>query len=256
VEERTRELAAANERLVELDRLKSLFLASMSHELRTPLNSIIGFTGLLLMGMSGDLTAEQTKQLTMVQNSATHLLALINEILDISKIESGRMELSIEAFPVDDVTREILKTVEPLAAAKGLRLTVEMPDDVRLESDRKRFKQVLVNLLGNAIKFSDKGDVHVAVAARDGRLHVSVADHGIGIKPEDLRKLFAPFQQIDMTVTKAYEGTGLGLYLCKKILTVLRGDISVTSEFGRGSVFSFNVPLKWKEDSDENRPHH
>ena len=256
VEERTRELAAANERLVELDRLKSLFLASMSHELRTPLNSIIGFTGLLLMGMSGDLTAEQTKQLTMVQNSATHLLALINEILDISKIESGRMELSIELFSVDDVIGETLKTVEPLAAAKGLRLTVEAPGGIRLQSDRKRFKQVLVNLLGNAIKFSDKGGVHVAAAARDGRLRVSVADQGIGIKPEDIRKLFAPFQQIDMTVTKPYEGTGLGLYLCKKILTVLRGDISVASEFGRGSVFTFDIPLSWKEHADENGSHH
>jgi PAS domain S-box-containing protein len=247
VEERTRELAAANERLIELDRLKSLFLASMSHELRTPLNSILGFTGLLLMGMSGELSPEQAKQLTMVQSSATHLLELINEILDISKIESGKMDLSVELFAVDDLTREIAKAVTPLAASKGLNLTVTVPENVFLQSDRRRFKQVLMNLLSNAIKFSDRGDVHVAVGTREDVLEVNVTDHGIGIKPEDIRILFAPFQQVDMTVTKPYEGTGLGLYLCKKILTMLHGKISVTSEYGRGSVFSFSVPMRWKE---------
>jgi len=247
VEERTQELAAANERLIELDRLKSLFLASMSHELRTPLNSILGFTGLLLMGMSGELSPEQTKQLTMVQSSATHLLELINEILDISKIESGKVDLTIELIPVGEAVRETVKAVTPQAATKGLDLKVEVPEDLFLQSDRRRFKQVLMNLLSNAIKFSDRGDVRVAVENREDVLQVSVTDHGIGIKPEDVRKLFTPFQQVDMTVTKPYEGTGLGLYLCKKILTILRGNISVTSEYGRGSVFSFSVPMKWKE---------
>jgi len=247
VEERTQELAAANERLIELDRLKSLFLASMSHELRTPLNSILGFTGLLLMGMTGELTPEQTKQLTMIQGSATHLLELINEILDISKIESGKMDLSVELFAVDDLVRETVKSVVPQAAAKGLTLTAAVPENLFLQSDRRRFKQVLMNLLSNAIKFSDRGDVHVVVESREDDLRVGVTDRGIGIKPEDVRKLFVPFQQVDMTVTKPYEGTGLGLYLCKKILTILRGDISVVSEYGRGSVFSFNVPMRWKE---------
>jgi PAS domain S-box-containing protein len=256
VEERTRELAAANERLVELDRLKSLFLASMSHELRTPLNSILGFTGLLLMGMSGELTPEQKKQLTMVQGSATHLLELINEILDISKIESGKVDLTIEPVPVDVVVRETVKGVMPQAAAKGLELEVVVPEGLVLRSDRRRFKQILMNLLSNAIKFSDKGVVRIAVEAREGDLRLSVSDTGIGIRPEDLGKLFAPFQQVDMTVTKPYEGTGLGLYLCKKILTMLGGEISVRSEYGRGSTFTFNVPLRGKEISHEDGSHH
>ncbi|MDD8011121.1 MAG: ATP-binding protein [Acidobacteriota bacterium] len=248
VEERTRELAAANERLIELDRLKSLFLASMSHELRTPLNSILGFTGLILMGMSGDVSTEQRKQLTMVQSSATHLLALINDILDISKIESGRMDLTIESFPAADVVRETVKSVTPQAEAKGLRVRVDAPDGLFLQSDVRRFKQVLMNLLGNAIKFSLRGDIRVQADVREEYLEVRVADQGIGIRAEDLPKLFVPFQQIDMTMTKAYEGTGLGLYLCKKIVTALRGGMTVSSEPGSGSVFVFRLPLQWKED--------
>jgi PAS domain S-box-containing protein len=256
VDERTRELAAANGRLIELDRLKSLFLASMSHELRTPLNSILGFTGLLLMGMSGALNDEQTKQLTMVQTSATHLLELINEILDISKIESGRVDLAIEEFPITELTNETLRAVAPLADAKGLDLAADVPENLILESDRRRVKQVLMNLFSNAIKFSDKGGVRVKVETLQGQLRVSVSDGGIGIRPEDMGKLFSPFEQVDMSSTKKYEGTGLGLYLCKKILALLQGTISVTSDYGHGSVFTFVLPLKWKEDPDENDSHH
>ncbi len=247
VDERTRELAAANERLIGLDRLKSLFLASMSHELRTPLNSILGFTGLLLMGLSGSVNEEQVKQLTMVQNSATHLLELINEILDISKIESGRVDLSIESFPLADLANETVKAVTPLAAKKGLALAVEIPGGLVLESDRRRIKQVLMNLLGNAIKFSDQGCIQVAVEAAGEDVAVHVSDRGIGIRPEDAEKLFNPFSQIDMSSTKQYEGTGLGLYLCKKILALLGGTISARSEYGRGSTFTFILPREWKE---------
>jgi len=256
VAERTRELASANERLIELDRLKSLFLASMSHELRTPLNSILGFTGLLLMRMSGTLNDEQVKQLTMVQTSATHLLELINEILDISKIESGRVDLTIDSFPIAEVTNETLKAVTPLAKAKGLDLTADVPEDLMLQSDRRRVKQVLMNLLGNAIKFSDQGSVRVEVGAVRDELTVSVSDRGIGIRPEDIKKLFSAFGQVDISSTKRYEGTGLGLYLCKKILTLLRGTISVRSEYGHGSTFTFVLPMNWKENPDENSTHH
>lgn len=248
VEERTRELAAANERLIELDRLKSLFLASMSHELRTPLNSILGFTGLLLMGMSGPLTGEQSKQLAMVQSSASHLLGLINEILDISKIESGRVDLDIGSFSVAELVGETVKAVSPLAEGKGLVLDARIEGQPVLVSDRRRVKQVLVNLLGNAIKFSDQGTVRVEARAAAGELTVSVIDQGIGIRPEDLDKLFHAFGQIDMSSTKQYEGTGLGLYLCKKILDLIHGTISVASEYGRGSAFTFVLPLAWKED--------
>ncbi len=254
--ERTRELAAANERLVELDRLKSMFLASMSHELRTPLNSILGFTGLLLMRMSGTLNDEQVKQLTMVQTSATHLLELINDVLDISKIESGRVDLTIDSFPVAEVTDETLKALTPLAKAKGLDLAADVPEDLILQSDRRRVKQVLVNLLGNAIKFSDQGAIRVEVGTVEDELTVSVSDRGIGIRPEDMKKLFSAFGQVDMSSTKRYEGTGLGLYLSKRILALLRGTISVRSEYGQGSTFTFVLPMKWKENPDENRTHH
>ena len=256
VDERTRELASANERLIELDRLKSLFLASMSHELRTPLNSILGFTGLLLMGMSGPLNDEQAKQLTMVQNSSKHLLELINEILDISKIESGKVDLSIESFPVSAVANETLKEVALLAKAKGLDLAADVPENLVLQSDKRRIKQVLMNLLGNAIKFSDQGSVRVEAGADREELTVRVSDRGIGIREEDVEKLFSPFRQIDMSSTKQYEGTGLGLYLCKKILALLHGAISVKSEYGRGSTFTFVLPLKWKDDANEKSAHH
>jgi PAS domain S-box-containing protein len=245
--ERTRELAEANARLIELDRMKSMFLASMSHELRTPLNSILGFTGLLLMGLSGELNAEQSKQLAMVQSSANHLLNLINDILDISKIESGRVDLSIESIPVAELVEEVLGTVGPLAKAKGLVLSAAVPPDLKVQSDRRRVKQVLMNLVGNAVKFSDGGAVRVEAGALGDSLTVSVSDRGIGIRLEDQAKLFHPFQQIDMSSTKAYAGTGLGLYLCRKILGILGGGIAVRSEYGHGSMFTFTLPLAWKD---------
>ena len=209
VQKRTQELAEANARLIELDRMKSMFLASMSHELRTPLNSILGFTGLMLMGMSGPLNEEQAKQLGLVQAGGTHLLNLINDILDISKIESGKVDLQIQLFPVAEIVDECLTAVGPLAQAKGLTLAKTVPPGLAVESDRRRFKQVLVNLLGNAIKFSERGEVRVEVGALHGDCAVSVSDQGIGIRMEDLPKLFNPFQQVDMSSTKAYEGTGL-----------------------------------------------
>ena len=256
VQERTRELAAANARLIELDRLKSMFLASMSHELRTPLNSILGFTGLLLMGMSGPLTEEQIKQLTIVQSSATHLLNLINDILDISKIESGKVELEIESFPVAAVVDETLTAVGPLARAKDLRLSASVPDGLRLESDHRRVRQVLMNLLSTAIKFRDRGEVRVEAGVLRDDVTIGVADQGIGIRVEDQEKLFYPFQQVDMSSTKVYEGTGLGLYLCRKILTLLHGNILVRSEYGHGSMFTFTLPRIWKEESHEKSAHH
>ncbi|HPR64701.1 MAG TPA: ATP-binding protein [Thermoanaerobaculia bacterium] len=247
VKERTRELAEANEKLIELDRMKSMFLASMSHELRTPLNSILGFTGLLLMGMSGELNKEQTKQLSMVQTSAEHLLNLINDILDISKIESGKVDLTIETFALSDLVEDVLKSVRPIAEPKGLELISDIPEDLTVESDRRRIKQILVNLIGNAIKFSEKGSITVNAGRDKNNVLLSISDQGIGIRKEDLDKLFIPFQQIDMSSTKAYEGTGLGLYLCRKILTLLHGEISAQSEYGSGSTFSFSIPLTWEE---------
>jgi len=249
VAERTQELSQANLRLQELDRLKSMFLASMSHELRTPLNSIIGFVSWLLMGMEGDLNEEQNKQLAMVKNSANHLLSLINDILDISKIESGKVELSLETFHIGEVAKEVAETVLPQTKEKGLVLTVDVPEGIRLKSDKRRVKQVLMNLVSNAVKFTNEGSVTVTgklVGERD--LEVTVADSGSGIREEDMQKLFQPFQQIDMSSTKKHEGTGLGLYLCKKLMGFLHGTVSAKSQYGKGSEFSFTLPLEWHDE--------
>jgi len=199
------------------------------------------------MGMSGELNKEQTKQLSMVQTSAEHLLNLINDILDISKIESGKVDLTIETFALSDLVEDVLKSVRPIAEPKGLELISDIPEDLTVESDRRRIKQILVNLIGNAIKFSEKGSITVNAGRDKNNVLLSISDQGIGIRKEDLDKLFIPFQQIDMSSTKAYEGTGLGLYLCRKILTLLHGEISAQSEYGSGSTFSFSIPLTWEE---------
>jgi len=249
VAQRTQELSQANLRLQELDRLKSMFLASMSHELRTPLNSIIGFVSWLLMGMEGDLNEEQNKQLTMVKNSASHLLSLINDILDISKIESGKVDLSLETFDLAGVAKEVVETVLPQTKEKGLAVAVAIPEGMPITSDRRRVKQIVMNLVSNAVKFTDRGNITVTGKILDKRgLEVTVTDSGSGIREEDMEKLFQPFQQIDMSSTKKHEGTGLGLYLCKKLINFLHGTISARSRHGEGSAFTFTLPLAWHED--------
>ena len=250
LEERTADLEQANIHLLEMDRLKSIFLASMSHELRTPLNSIIGFTGILLQGLAGELNEEQRKQLTMVRDSSRHLLSLINDLLDISKIEAGKARLSLREFGLGDVAREVMGSFAPLASRKGLEICGDIPAGITLYSDQRRLKQVLMNLVGNAVKFTDQGGVNIAARTleEDGMLEVRVTDTGIGIEDEDMRRIFEPFQQIDMSLTKKYEGTGLGLYLTRKLVFLLGGDISARSECGKGSEFTFTLPLICEEE--------
>jgi hypothetical protein len=241
-----RELAQANVRLQELDKLKSMFIASMSHELRTPLNSIIGFTGIILQGMSGEVTAEQRKQLTMVKTSAAHLLALINDVIDVSKIEAGKVELDIEQFDLAALVQEVKKSFETTADEQGLKITLEVPERLTVKSDERRTKQVIINFVSNAIKFTDEGRIDIKLAKRDDEAEVSVADTGIGIKKEDIGKLFQAFGRIT-TENRLAEGSGLGLYLSKKIADLLGGEIKAESEFARGSVFTFILPLKHQE---------
>ena len=233
------------EKAQEADRLKSAFLASMSHELRTPLNSIIGFTGILLQGLVGSLNEEQTKQLKMVQSSATHLLELINDVLDISKIEAGQLVTTEEQFDLRESIEKTIKIAIPLAQKKELDLSSEIDIDIgQITSDRRRVEQILLNLINNAIKFTEKGEVKVISKIKGRCIETSVIDTGIGIKEEDLKYLFKPFQQVNTGLNRQYEGTGLGLAICKRLVEKLGGVIGVKSEWGKGSTFIFTLPYK------------
>jgi PAS domain S-box-containing protein len=251
VAERTAELASARDRAESADRVKSAFLATMSHELRTPLNSIIGFTGLLLQGLAGPLNAEQCKQLGMVKDSGQHLLALINDVLDISKIEAGQIEILNEPFDLSESIQKVVRTVTPLAEKKRLPLNTRLGQGVgRITSDRRRVEQILLNLLSNAIKFTERGEVTVAAELTPGAyaiahptLCISVADTGIGIQREDLDKLFQPFRQLDTGLTRQHDGTGLGLVICKRLVERLGGTITVESEWSKGSTFHCLLPI-------------
>lgn len=240
--EKTKELERANERLMELDRLKSMFMASMSHELRTPLNSIIGFTELLLMDMSGPINEEQRKQLKMVKGSSKHLLDLINEILDLSKIEAGQVRLEMTDFKAREFIEEVANSVSPIAKKKGLALKLDVPETIWIHSDRRRLSQVLLNLIGNAVKFTETGNITIELREQKGSVIIVVADTGPGIEAEDLAKLFQPFHQIDMSTTKNHSGTGLGLYLTRKIMTLLGGEVTAESTPGAGSRFIVTFP--------------
>jgi PAS domain S-box-containing protein len=249
VAERTRELSEANLRLQELDRLKSMFIASMSHELRTPLNSIIGFTGIMIKGMAGEINPEQKKQLGMVQDSARHLLALINDVIDISKIEAGKIEAGVSTFNLAGVILEVRNTFDPAAQDRGLVLNIEIPGPITVTSDERRIKQIIMNLVSNAIKFTDEGRVDLAVEQKGTVVKVRVRDTGIGIGKEDLEQLFRPFVRV-MVPGRLTEGTGLGLYLSKKIARFLGGDITAESEPGKGSVFTFSFPTTYEKQDD------
>lgn len=242
VGERTAELEKANATLSELDRLKSLFIASMSHELRTPLNSIIGFTGILLQGLAGPLNQEQDRQLGMVKGSARHLLDLITDIIDLSKIETGKIALAVEPFDLVKTAREVLDGFRIQAGQKSLSLSIEGPGTLVVKADGRRIRQVLINLVGNAVKFTEKGNVTVSVAECGGTATFSVKDTGPGIRPEDMEKLFGQFCQVGTSESSKHEGTGLGLYLSRKLMNLMGGDIRAESAFGVGSVFVATLP--------------
>lgn len=238
------------------DRVKSAFLATMSHELRTPLNSIIGFTGIVLQGLAGPLTAEQSKQLGMVRGSARHLLELINDVLDLSKIEAGQLEVREESVDLRASIEHAVALIRPFAEKKRLDLSVEMGEDVTITSDRRRVEQILLNLLNNAVKFTEHGEVRLSVARVAHFLpssagakpyagvRLQVSDTGIGIRAQDLQALFQPFRQIDSEITRQHEGTGLGLVICRKLATLLGGDISASSSWAQGSIFTLTLPIE------------
>ena len=252
--EKAAQLEAANEKLKLVDRRKTEFLASMSHELMTPLNSIIGFTAALLRGLSGPLNDEQTRQLRIVKESASDLLELIKDLLDLSKIEAGRLELVSIDFSVRDCVRDAVEALAVQAESKGLELTFEVSSEVPglLRGDPGRLRQVITNLLDNALKFTDHGRVAltVRVESRQERrvcLHFAVSDTGIGIPPEKRQKIFEAFEQADASTTRRYGGTGLGLAISTQLVAMMGGRMWVDSEVGKGSTFHFTAYFEQAE---------
>ncbi|MEK6373299.1 MAG: PAS domain S-box protein [Acidobacteriota bacterium] len=238
-----------NVELEKANQAKDRFLATMSHELRTPLNAIIGFTGTLLMKLAGPLTGDQNSQLQTVRGSARHLLSLINDLLDLAKIESGKVVLELEPVSCPDVVREVAAALRPLAEGKGLALEVTLPEsDAILPTDRRALSQILINLTNNAIKFTEKGFVRLELGRIDGAgqqtVEFSVTDSGIGIREEDQQKLFQAFEQVHAGKRRPLEGSGLGLYLSHKLAALLGGELSFRSEYGRGSRFTLTLAEK------------
>ena len=238
------ELSESNAQLLQASRLKSQFLASMSHELRTPLNSIIGFSKVLLNRFDGELTERQETYIRSVHNSGAHLLQLINGILDFSRIEAGKLEMSSEELDLHELIDECIESSMPLARGKQMKLEKNVPLELPpLSGDRTKVKQILLNLLSNAIKFTAQGRVLVSVVAEPDAIRVSVADTGIGIREDDLAHLFEPFQQLDNPVARSAGGTGLGLAISKKFVELHGGRIWTESRENQGSTFHFTLPL-------------
>jgi len=249
VSERTTQLQEALLQAEAADRIKSSFLANMSHELRTPLNSILGFTGILLQELAGPLTGEQAKQLNMVRSSARHLLALINDVLDLSKIEAEQLEVRQEPFELQACLDNVMATIHPLAQQKGLTLIKETcPALGQIVSDRRRVEQILINLLSNAVKFTPQGEVRLLASCTADEVVVSIRDTGMGIKPDDLKTLFVPFRQLDVGLARQHEGTGLGLAICNRLARKLGGEIRVVSQWEKGSEFSLSLPRANRRD--------
>ncbi len=254
-EQRAREVTAKHQEVERANRLKSEFLANMSHELRTPLNSILALSQILLDRLDGDLTGEQEKQVEIIERNGHNLLRLINDILDLSKIEAGRVELNIKPVPIPDLVSAVRSTVAPLAANKRLALHTEVAPDVPMcATDENKLKQVLLNLLSNAVKFTERGSVTLRVRTgrpgdpapdQDAWLVFEVEDTGIGIAPEDQGMVWEEFQQLDGSLSRRYEGTGLGLAIVRRLVRMLGGEIMLESAVNHGTTFRFWLPITW-----------
>ncbi|MBW1932434.1 MAG: response regulator [Deltaproteobacteria bacterium] len=247
-------LEKANTKLRELDKLKSTFLANMSHELRTPMNSIIGYSDLLIDGVDGPINEEQEKSLGRISNNARHLLQLLNDLLDLSKIEAGKTELEAEQFNLKGLIDSVVSMFEGMITQKGLSLDFDIDEDLPLVyGDKNKIKHVLMNLLSNAIKFTDEGGITIRARTSGRGIHrlgeppifaeVCIEDTGIGINDEDLGKIFDKFVQADLSTVRQYEGTGLGLSIARGLIALHNGMIWATSKYGKGSQFYFTIPL-------------
>jgi signal transduction histidine kinase len=238
------ELRARTHELEIASKHKSQFLANMSHELRTPLNAILGYTELIVDGIYGEISEKMRDVLGRVQANGKHLLGLINDVLDLSKIEAGQLSLSLNTYSMDDVVRSVFTAVEPLANEKSLSLAMDVPANLPIgRGDERRIAQVLLNLVGNAIKFTDHGAVEIRASAANGSFEVAVRDTGPGIAAADQQKIFEEFHQADSSATRRKGGTGLGLSISRRIVEMHGGRLWVDSELGRGSTFSFTLPV-------------
>jgi PAS domain S-box-containing protein len=254
VREATAELAHQNEllrrqalALEQASAAKSQFLANVSHEFRTPLNAILGYSLMLMGGFYGQLTEEQSRTVQRIDANSKHLATLINDVLDIERIEAGRMPLQISTFPVEDVVREVIEELEGVIAQSTAVVQVTLADDLpRFKSDRQKLKQILVNLLSNSLKYTKDGTIEILARHEPGenRIHLSVRDSGVGIAPEDHMRIFEPFQQAKRVITRPQGGTGLGLAISRRLARMLGGDISVQSELGAGSTFTVGIPVR------------
>jgi signal transduction histidine kinase len=260
VTEKTQELFDKNEQLelknaeiIETSRLKSQFLANMSHELRTPLNSIIGFSTVLIDGLDGDLSDQQKESANFIRKSGTHLLSLINDILDYSRIEAGKMKLEFERIDLAGLLSEQLNSARGLIGVKEIELKLDIKDGLPgISADRMRITQVIINLLSNAVKFTEKGIISINAKLTEGTsgspetgfVSVSVSDTGIGIDEKYLSLIFDDFRQVDGSTVREHEGSGLGLAISRKIVAMHGGELTVESEFGKGSVFTFTLPIE------------
>ncbi|HEV8725525.1 MAG TPA: ATP-binding protein [Candidatus Binatia bacterium] len=241
----SQELQRLNDQLQQASKAKSNFLANMSHELRTPMNAILGFVEMALDEIYGEVPPHLKEPLTDIQTNGKHLLRLINDVLDLSKIEAGRMELVLAEYSVQDVVETVRSSLQSLALEKGLEFVAAAEDDIPLAfGDGRRIAQCLTNLVGNAVKFSKRGRVAVWVEQQGDNLVYRVSDTGIGIPKEELENIFAEFQQVDTAITREYSGTGLGLNITKKFVEMHGGRIWVESELGQGSTFFFSIPLR------------
>jgi signal transduction histidine kinase len=244
IEEKGRQLAVASQH-------KSQFLANMSHELRTPLNAILGYTELVIDQIYGEVPEKMAGVLERVQSNGRHLLGLINDVLDLSKIEAGQLTLSVANYSLADVMHTVVSAVESLATEKKLALKLDVPPNLpAARGDERRITQVLLNLVGNAIKFTDKGEVAIAASAMNGSFNIAVRDTGPGIAPSDQVKIFEEFQQADNSTTKTKGGTGLGLAIAKRIIEMHGGNISVESTLGAGSTFTVKLPVKVQQGAE------
>jgi signal transduction histidine kinase len=251
----TADLAQQNERLLwqsdelgKANKLKSDFLASMSHELRTPLNAVIGYSALLIDGIAGKMNAAQFDYVTRSRAAAQHLLSLINDILDMAKIEAGKMPVHVEWVQLPDLIREVTEQVEPMVTSRDLLYTAVVdPGCPPIETDKTKVKQILLNLLSNAVKFTNRGSINLAARCQgDSSVLLEVRDTGVGIKPEEMDAIWEDFRQLDQSTTRSYGGTGLGLSITRKLTHQLGGYVAVESEFGVGTTFSVRLPVTFQ----------